>query len=66
MPDSKSEDGILAAENAVSSIGKICKAYGGGFDTKDVLAAWIMALPIVEDQQEAPIVYGYLMDLIQT
>ncbi|TPX44882.1 hypothetical protein SeLEV6574_g04238 [Synchytrium endobioticum] len=65
IPDSKSEDHILVTENAVSSIGKICKHHGSSFDSKEVLAAWSLALPVVEDQQEAPIVYGYLMELIQ-
>ncbi|KAI8917831.1 hypothetical protein PhCBS80983_g00962 [Powellomyces hirtus] len=66
-PRAREEENILATENAISAVGKICQFLGasGAFDLDQVLAAWVAALPITEDTDEAPFVYSYLMQLIQ-
>ncbi|KAI9481685.1 MAG: armadillo-type protein [Benjaminiella poitrasii] len=60
------EDGIVfVTENAISAIAKICKFNSSKFQLEPVLAAWLTTLPIVNDDQEAPIVYTYLLDLLE-
>ncbi|KAI9089986.1 armadillo-type protein [Phlyctochytrium arcticum] len=65
-PDARSEENILATENAVAAIGKICHFLGhtGAFDLNDTLVRWVKALPVVEDSDEAPHTYAYLLELL--
>ncbi|KAJ3017191.1 hypothetical protein HKX48_003673 [Thoreauomyces humboldtii] len=67
MQGARLDDNVLATENAVAAVAKICKFAGhaGVFDLDQVLRAWVAAMPIVEDQDEAPLAYTYLLDLIQ-
>lgn len=63
--DARSEDNVLATENAVSAIGKICHFNSSQFDVNQVLPAWVEALPIVEDEEEINgHTYIFLSDLI--
>lgn len=66
-PGSKSHENVLATENAISAVGKVCHFMGqsGAFDLDQILSAWVAALPIVEDSDEAPHTYTYLMELLQ-
>ncbi|TPX30988.1 hypothetical protein SmJEL517_g05575 [Synchytrium microbalum] len=66
IPDARSEENVLPTENAISAVGKICKYYGSSFDVNPVLGAWLLVLPVIEDQQEAPFVYEYLIELIES
>ena len=54
-----------ATENAISAVAKICKYNRGNIALNEVVPALIDALPITEDKEEAPHVYGYLCDLIE-
>jgi hypothetical protein len=67
-PDSRSSDNLMATENAISAIGKVCKAYkdGNAFNVNQVLAQWFQTLPILEEEEEAAFVYGLLLDLIES
>ncbi|KAI8903813.1 armadillo-type protein [Gorgonomyces haynaldii] len=67
-PDSREDDNILATENCIAAIGKICKAYKDAnlFDYNQAVGAWFQTLPIIEDSEEAAFVYGYLLDLIDS
>ena len=63
--DSRSRENVNATENAVSAVAKICKYNRGNIALNEVIPAFIAALPIIEDKEEAPHVYGYLCDLIE-
>jgi importin-5 len=62
--DARLEENIYSTENCISAVSKICKFNTGKFDTNVVLPAWLDALPIVNDEEEAPLTYTYLLDLI--
>ncbi|KAJ3166468.1 hypothetical protein HDU88_003336 [Geranomyces variabilis] len=66
-PQAREEESLTATENAISAVGKICKFVGaaGGFDLDQVITAWVAALPLTEDVDEAHFVYSYLMELVQ-
>ncbi|KAI8992324.1 armadillo-type protein [Pilobolus umbonatus] len=65
-PGSREEDIVFVTENAISAIAKICKFNSSKFNVDSVLSAWLATLPIVNDDQEAPIVYTYLLDLLES
>lgn len=64
-PSSKLPENIDATENAISAVTKICKYNSGNISVDDIIPVWLSWLPIIEDKEEAPHVYGYLCDLIQ-
>ena len=64
-PESRSRENVNATENAISAVAKICKYNRGNIALNEVVPALIAALPITEDKEEAPHVYGYLCDLIE-
>lgn len=63
-PDAREDGTVYVTENAISAIAKICKFNSSKFQLEPVLTAWIATLPILHDDQEAPIVYTYLLDLL--
>lgn len=63
--DSRSRENVNATENAISAVSKICKYNRGNIALNEVIPAFIGSLPITEDKEEAPHVYGYLCDLIE-
>lgn len=66
-PDAKQDlHNINATENAVSAVSKICKFVDTGVTLDTVLPLWFSWLPITEDKEEAPHVYSYLCDLIES
>jgi len=67
MPDSRTSDSNLAAtENAIAAVAKILKYNNSHVDVGRVLPAFISWLPVWEDQEESPHIYGYLCDLIES
>ncbi|KAJ3143227.1 hypothetical protein HK100_000026 [Physocladia obscura] len=64
----KSTDNIMATENAISAVGKICASYNGarGFDSNQALTYWFNSMPILNDQDEANVSYSYLLQLIES
>ncbi|CAG9771200.1 unnamed protein product [Ceutorhynchus assimilis] len=64
-PESKEPRNINATENAISAVTKIMKYNCSGINLADVIPVWFTWLPVVEDSDEAPHVYGYLCDLIE-
>ncbi|CAG8482986.1 1549_t:CDS:10, partial [Ambispora gerdemannii] len=63
--DSRSEENVYATENAISAITKILKFNSSKFDVNSVIPSWFAALPILYDEEEAPLTYAYLLDLIE-
>ena len=64
-PEARNSENINATENAISAVTKICKYNHGNIAVDDLIPTWLTWLPITEDKEEAPHVYGYLCDLIQ-
>lgn len=65
-PDSRgSEANLAATENAIAAVAKILKYNSSLVDIGRVLPAFIGWLPVWEDKEECPHVYGYLCDLIE-
>ncbi|XP_022901900.1 importin-5 [Onthophagus taurus] len=64
-PESRDPKNITSTENAISAVTKILKYNSSGINVDEVLPMWFNWLPVVEDADEAPHVYGYLCDLIE-
>ncbi|KAJ3075622.1 hypothetical protein HDU98_007434 [Podochytrium sp. JEL0797] len=67
-PKAKSLDNVMATENAISAVGKICAAFHGvgGFDASEALGYWFNAMPILNDQEEANVSYTYFLQLVES
>lgn len=64
-PDSRKLEQITSTENAISAVTKILKYNPTGVNVDEVLPHWLSWLPVIEEEEEAPHVYGYLCDLIE-
>uniref|UniRef100_A0AC35TWV0 TOG domain-containing protein n=1 Tax=Rhabditophanes sp. KR3021 TaxID=114890 RepID=A0AC35TWV0_9BILA len=65
-PDARStEESIAATENAISAVAKIMKCNSSLINVEEVIPIFMSWLPIWEDEEESPFVYGYLCDLIE-
>ncbi|KAI4464528.1 importin beta [Holotrichia oblita] len=64
-PDSRESRNVSPTENAISAVTKIMKYNSSAINVDDILPVWFSWLPVVEDSDEAPHVYGYLCDLIE-
>ncbi|RKP10154.1 armadillo-type protein [Thamnocephalis sphaerospora] len=63
-PDARSEDNVFATENAVSAITKICKFASTKVDLNATIPVWFACLPMLEDEEEAPMTYEFLLNLL--
>ncbi|XP_053986559.1 importin-5 [Hylaeus anthracinus] len=64
-PESRSPENVNPTENAISAVTKILKYNNKAINVDEILPHWLSWLPVVEDEDEAPYVYGYLCDLIE-
>ncbi|KAI4504097.1 hypothetical protein M0802_000568 [Mischocyttarus mexicanus] len=64
-PESRSPENVNPTENAISAVTKILKYNNKAINVDKILPHWLSWLPVVEDEDEAPHVYGYLCDLIE-
>ncbi|XP_011878216.1 PREDICTED: importin-5 [Vollenhovia emeryi] len=64
-PESRSLENVNPTENAISAVTKILKYNNTRINVDEILPHWLTWLPVVEDEDEAPHVYGYLCDLIE-
>ncbi|XP_029055806.1 karyopherin beta 3 [Osmia lignaria lignaria] len=64
-PESRSPENVNPTENAISAVTKILKYNHKAINVDEILPHWLSWLPVVEDEDEAPYVYGYLCDLIE-
>ncbi|KAJ1361139.1 hypothetical protein KIN20_020327 [Parelaphostrongylus tenuis] len=66
-PDARStEDSSGATDNGIAAVAKILKYSGTNVDLAEVVPAFLSWLPTHEDTAEAPHIYGYLADLIES
>jgi len=66
FPDSRSKANVSSTENCVSAVTKICKYNSSLVNVNEVIPRWLSWLPVTEDHEEAPHVYGYLCDLMES
>ncbi|ONM59008.1 ARM repeat superfamily protein [Zea mays] len=64
-PDARLPDNIMAYDNAVSALGKICQFHRDGIDAAQVVPAWLSCLPIKDDKVEAKVVHGQLCSMVE-
>ncbi|KAI1286009.1 Importin-5 [Halotydeus destructor] len=64
-PDSRSEDNINATENAIAAVTKILQFNAGQINVNEVLPTWLSWLPVWEDEEELPVIYEFLLFLIE-
>ncbi|XP_017777748.1 PREDICTED: importin-5 [Nicrophorus vespilloides] len=64
-PESRDMRNINPTENAIAAVTKIMKYNASAINLDELLPIWFSWLPVVEDADEAPHVYGYLCDLIE-
>lgn len=65
-PESRSEENIGCTENAISAVTKILQYNNSNVNVNEILPHWLSWLPVWEDSDEAPHIYGYLCHLIET
>jgi hypothetical protein len=63
--DSRQPENINPTENAISAVTKILQYNGSACNMDQVLPVWFSWLPVTEDTDEAPFVYGFLADLVE-
>lgn len=65
-PESRTVKNLNSTENAISAVTKILKYNNSQIKVSDdMVLMWLNWLPVLEDDDEAPHVYGYLCDLIE-
>lgn len=65
-PNSREPENINPTENAISAVTKILKYNKSALQNVDeIINVWFSWLPVVEDADEAPHIYGYLCELVQ-
>lgn len=64
--ESREKSNIASTENCVSAVSKICKYNNSMVNVNEVIPNWLTWLPVTEDHEEAPHVYGYLCELMET
>lgn len=64
-PDGRSEENINATENAISAVTKMIQYNSSKMNVNEMLPLWFSWLPVYEDEEELPHVYGFLMLLIE-
>ncbi|KAJ2908086.1 importin subunit beta-3, partial [Coemansia aciculifera] len=64
--DARAAENVYATENAVAAVAKVLRFLGAQVgDASAVLAAWFAALPVVHDDDEAPAVYEFLVQMLR-
>jgi len=63
-PEARNEVNLNPTENAIAAVTKILKFNASAINVDEVIPMWLSWLPVWEDTDEAPHVYGYLCDLI--
>ncbi|OAY80132.1 Importin-5 [Ananas comosus] len=64
-PDARNSDNVMAYDNAVSALGKICQFHRDSIDAAQVVPAWLNCLPIKGDLIEAKVVHDQLCSMVE-
>lgn len=65
QPNARDGENIMATDNAVSALGKICQFHRDSIDAAQVIPAWLSCLPIKGDLIEAKIVHEQLCSMVE-
>ncbi|KAL3719763.1 hypothetical protein ACJRO7_004699 [Eucalyptus globulus] len=64
-PNALQPDNVMAYDNAVSALGKICQFHRDNIDSSQVVPAWLNCLPIKGDVIEAKVVHDMLCSMVE-
>ncbi|KAI4345306.1 hypothetical protein L6164_012442 [Bauhinia variegata] len=64
-PNALQPDNVMAYDNAVSALGKICLFHRDSIDSAQVVPAWLNCLPIKGDLIEAKVVHDQLCSMVE-
>ncbi|RDX86579.1 Importin-5, partial [Mucuna pruriens] len=64
-PNALHSDNVMAYDNAVSALGKICQFHRDSIDSAQVVPAWLNCLPIKGDLIEAKVVHDQLCSMAE-
>lgn len=64
-PNALHSDNVMAYDNAVSALGKICQFHRDSIDSAQVVPAWLNCLPIKSDLIEAKVVHDQLCSMAE-
>ncbi|XP_031248967.1 importin-5-like [Pistacia vera] len=64
-PNAQHADNVMAYDNAVSALGKICQFHRDSIDAAQVVPAWLSCLPIKGDLIEAKLVHDQLCSMVE-
>ncbi|CDP17582.1 unnamed protein product [Coffea canephora] len=64
-PDAHQPENVMAYDNAVSALGKICQFHRDSIDSAQVVPAWLSCLPIKGDLIEAKVVHEQLCSMVE-
>ncbi|KAM5550342.1 hypothetical protein ABKV19_027497 [Rosa sericea] len=64
-PNSQHSDNMMAYDNAVSALGKICQFHRDSIDASQLVPAWLGCLPIKGDLIEAKVVHDQLCSMVE-
>ncbi|KAJ8760124.1 hypothetical protein K2173_010980 [Erythroxylum novogranatense] len=64
-PNAKHSENVMAYDNAVSALGKICQFHRDSIDSAQVVPAWLNCLPITGDLIEAKVVHEQLCSMVE-
>ncbi|XP_075493553.1 uncharacterized protein LOC142531336 isoform X1 [Primulina tabacum] len=64
-PNASQPEFVMAYDNAVSALGKICQFHRDGIDLNQVIPAWLGCLPIKGDLIEAKVVHDQLCSMVE-
>lgn len=64
-PNASQEQSVMAYDNAVSALGKICMFHRDSIDAAQIVPAWLSCLPIKGDLIEAKVVHDQLCAMLE-
>ncbi|KAL2974777.1 hypothetical protein AAZX31_14G123200 [Glycine max] len=64
-PNALHADNIIAYDNVVSALGKICQFHRDSINAAQVVPAWLSCLPIKGDLIEAKVVHDQLCSMVE-
>lgn len=62
---SRDDVNLNATENAIAAVTKIIQYNSSKINLNEVLPVWLNWLPVYEDEEELPHVYGFLLFLLE-
>ncbi|XP_076913709.1 uncharacterized protein LOC143572424 isoform X2 [Bidens hawaiensis] len=64
-PNALQSENVMAYDNAVSALGKICQFHRDSIDSAQIVPAWLSCLPIKGDLIEAKVVHELLCSMVE-